>query len=300
MNNSKSTRVYPKYRRLLAAVAVLLAVSIPLGAEQLPALWSVSDDDSTVYLFGTIHLMTEEVNWFEGKIKDAFETSDTLVVELDQSSIPREKQVQIIRELALLPQSASLGDIISDEHMSRLEEILKPAGVPMNAVQRWRPWYAAITVTAIVARQAGFMPQYGVDVTLLQKARSSDIEVRELESFRQQLKIFADLDREEAAYLLTDSIEQQEEIRKQFVKLKKHWLNQNLVPLEDLLLESEKENPDVYRTVFVQRNRQWMPEIEKLLQDAGTHFLAVGSGHLIGDQGLIELLKQRGYDVKRE
>jgi hypothetical protein len=285
------------------AVAVVLALSlcatVAVDAEEGPALWTMSDEDSTVHLFGTIHLMTEDIEWFTSEIRSAFSASETLVVEIDQTAISRERQMEVVRELALLPEDRRLSDIVGEERMQELVSVLEPLGVPRNAIERWKPWYAAITVVAAAARNSGFEPRYGVDVTLLRGADEAGIDIRGLESAAYQLRLFDDLSEDDAVYYLTDALERIDEIGAFFDELVSSWLSQDLDELERLLLESRQENPDFYERVYVERTEKWLPDIVSLLDAPGTHFVAVGTGHLVGDKGLIAMLRARGYDVLR-
>lgn len=264
-----------------------------------PALWSFSDEDTTVYLFGTIHLMQENVEWFEGDIRDTFEGSDTLVVEIDQTSVSRSEQRTAVRETALLPQEQRLSSIISEEAMSALMSLVEPLGVGKRAVERWKPWYAALTVVSVAARQEGFLPRHGVDATLMRATEGTEMEIRGLETVSYQLELFDELSREDAVYFLKDALEQSEKLGSFFEELKTAWLESNLSRLESVLLESQQENPEFYHSVYVERNRHWLPEITALLEEGGTHFVAVGSAHLVGENGLLEMLRNEGYQLKR-
>jgi uncharacterized protein YbaP (TraB family) len=280
-------------------LALSLCATVAVDAEEGPALWTMSDEDSTVHLFGTIHLMTEDIEWFTSEIRSAFSASETLVVEIDQTAISRERQMEVVRELALLPEDRRLSDIVGEERMQELVSVLEPLGVPRNAIERWKPWYAAITVVAAAARNSGFEPRYGVDVTLLRGADEAGIDIRGLESAAYQLRLFDDLSEDDAVYYLTDALERIDEIGAFFDELVSSWLSQDLDELERLLLESRQENPDFYERVYVERTEKWLPDIVSLLDAPGTHFVAVGTGHLVGDKGLIAMLRARGYDVLR-
>jgi hypothetical protein len=207
--------------------------------------------------------------------------------------------MEVVRELALLPEDRRLSDIVGEERMQELVSVLEPLGVPRNAIERWKPWYAAITVVAAAARNSGFEPRYGVDVTLLRGADEAGIDIRGLESAAYQLRLFDDLSEDDAVYYLTDALERIDEIGAFFDELVSSWLSQDLDELERLLLESRQENPDFYERVYVERTEKWLPDIVSLLDAPGTHFVAVGTGHLVGDKGLIAMLRARGYDVLR-
>lgn len=283
----------------LAIAALFLLQGFSIAAQERPALWKAEEGQSTVYFLGTIHLMTEDVQWYEGAVEEAFRSSKTLIVEVNPSELSRKEQVAIIRELAILPSGKKLSDIISEKQMGSLEELLQPAGVSKPVIQQWRPWYAGLTATGLAARQAGFHSKYGVDVQLLKKARKQGMEIRQLETFREQLEIFSQLDRDEALYFLRDSLEKQDEMQELFERLKKSWLRADLADLQEVLLDSMEENPSFYETIYVERNTRWLPEIKKLFEQPGTYFVALGTGHLIGEDGIIARLKKKEISVSR-
>jgi hypothetical protein len=289
------------------ASLILVAFFFPLPVaaesspanEQAPPLWSFSDGDSTVYLFGTIHLMREGVSWYQGRVRQAFAEADRLMVEVDQNSISRQKQVELVRSLALLPREEQLSDIIPAEQMQKLEEVLSPLGVPEQAVERWKPWYAAITLAGVAAQQHGFLPKYGVDATLLRKAQERGLPVLQLESAKEQLSLFDSLSREDARYLLRDAIEEQQEMQQLFRDLNTAWQRGQMSSIEELLLDSSEENPSFHKALYTARNRRWTPRIAGLLEKEGISFVAVGAAHLIGEESVIELLEERGIEVRR-
>lgn len=290
--------------KLIATMALIL-FTVGVGSAQEdgdtgPALWEVSDADTTVHLFGTIHLMTEGVDWFTGAVERAFEESDTLVVEVNQTEVSRQEQQSVVRSLAVLPEGEQLSGIVKQSTMDSLTSLVEPMGVSPRVVERWKPWYAGLTVTAVLAQQAGFLPRYGVDVTLIEKASEREMEVESLESFQEQFELFDSLDREEGLYLLRDSLAEQGEIQQLFRDLRDAWMARDLETLESLILEAEDENPDFYRDVFIDRNERWTEDLVSMLEEeSGTVFLAVGAGHLLGDDSVLRMLEDEGYDVTR-
>jgi hypothetical protein len=279
----------------------LLLIPSSLSGEESPPLWSLSDEDTTVYLFGTIHLMTPEVDWLRGELIDAFRAADLLVLEIDQTKLTLEEQRSIVEELALLPQDTSLSDLIEEEQMCTLTSILSSLGAPREAVERWEPWFAALTVTSAVAQQAGFLPRYGVDATLLRRAMEAEKEILGLETAREQFRLFDELSREEAIYFLQEALEERDHIVPMFEKMKEAWLKRDLDTLAGLLLESREENPEFFDTVYADRNRAWSKAIVELMErETGTILVAVGAGHFVGKGSVIEFLEGEGYEVTSE
>jgi hypothetical protein len=284
----------------LALSGAALAQDEGNAAESGPALWKGSIEDTTLYLFGTIHLMTEGVDWFTGPIRDAFHGSETLVVELNQQGVSREEQRSVVRSVAALPEDEQLSDIVSESTMNSLTELVEPMGVSTEVVERWKPWYAGLTVTGVLAQQAGFLPRYGVDITLIQEASSGDMSIQSLETFEEQFRLFDSLNREEGTYLLRDALDEQGEVRRLFRNLRDAWMSRDLETLESLTLEAEGENQDFYEDVFVDRNHEWTEELLSMLSEQqGPIFVAVGAGHLLGDDSVIRMLEKEGYEVSR-
>jgi hypothetical protein len=268
-----------------------------------PALWHFEAGGRDVYLFGTIHLMKSGVSWFDQRIEEAFSEAETLVVELDPTGMSRQEQRRVIRRFALLPEGEQLSDTVSEERMERLMELLSPMGIPRQTVERWEAWYAGLTVVGLSARQAGFAAQHGVERRLLEEAQAAEMEIRELEGFTEQMELFDGLSSSESAYFLADALEEHRKVAELFGKLKRYWMNQDLEALEELVAESQKENPSFYETVYAERNRDWAETIEKMAAEGsgepGDLFVAVGTAHFVGDSSLPELLRERGYELTR-
>ncbi|MFP4364163.1 MAG: TraB/GumN family protein [Spirochaetia bacterium] len=291
---------------LLLCIILFITLTAPVVAQQggqegNPPLWVVRNADTTVYLFGTIHLMTPNVSWYNGLVRQAFESADILYLEMNQLEISQEEQQQVVQETAFLPEDEELSEILPDSVWNTLRSFLTPVGVPEEALQRWKPWFAGITATAITAQQAGFLPQYGVDIRLARTASASEMEIRSLESLEYQFQLFNSLTREQSIYMLQDTLDMRDEIQGFFEDLRDAWLERDLQTLKELLLDAEDEAPGFYEEVFVQRNIRWADEIETILEtEEAVVFLAVGSGHLLGDDSVVALLEERGYEVTLE
>lgn len=285
----------------LLSALLLLSPAPQLAAQEGPPLWSLSDEDTTVYLFGTVHLMSQNVEWLRGEVLDAFSESDILVLEIDQTELTVDEQRRIVEDFAFLPAGTSLSDLIGEEQMSSLTSILASVGAPREAVERWKPWFAALTVTSVVAQEAGFLPRYGVDATLLRIAAEAEKEIISLETPREQFGLFDKLSREEAIYFLQEALEERRQIVPMFEDMKSAWMSRDLDALAKLLLESRKENPEFFDTVYTDRNRSWSEDILELMErEAGTIFVAVGAGHFVGKGSVIDFLREEGHHIRTE
>jgi len=159
---------------------------------------------------------------------------------------------------------------------------------------------ASVSPSASFSSKAGFRPEFGVEARLLEEARARDLEVRELESFLEQMKLFAELPQEAQVAFLRDGLDELANLQAFFDELKTAWLEGELETIDKMLTEGLEASPELAERLLYQRNRNWLPEIETLLEEPGTHIVAVGAGHLIGSESLIALLRDEGYEVARQ
>ena len=263
-----------------------------------PALWRLGDEDTTLYLFGSIHMMTPEVSWFEGDVKAAFDAAETVTFEIDFDDLDQAQVRAFVMANSRLPDDRKLSDILSSAMMDELMSVFSEAGIPRAKVETMRPWFAAFQYGQLSAVQAGFLPQYGVDVVLTQQAKAAGKEIRGLETIEAQFETLMTIDEMAGKGAFEAQMEQFEDPAALFDQMKTDWMTADLEGLDTLLIEpSRAMAPAFHETVFDERNADWVPQIEAMLDRPGTHMVVVGTGHLIGDDSVVDLLRERGHQV---
>ena len=280
-----------------------LFVLTPIYAENDKAfVWEVTAGSNTVYLMGSIHFADSSFYPLRKEIEQAFDRSSHLVVELDVNTIQPEEYKQILQEKGSYKNGKTIEGVLSEETWLQLRQRLKKLNVNYDAIKSYKPGILVLTLSAIQVVQMGFDPGLGIDVYFLQKAaEQADKQIVELETLQQQLDLFIDIP--DGELLLKESLYSLDESESVMSDMVRYWKRGDEKKMNKLLFEETvNEYPafsKIYDSLFYERNRQMTIKIDEMLKQQGDYFVVVGSGHLIGEKGIVSSLKEKGYTVKR-
>ncbi len=278
----------------LGASACASVHTPPPGAVPGPALWQVADEDTTIYLFGTVHALPEGKNWFDGRIERAFNSADELVTEIDVSSAA--SSAQALQAASALPEGQTLRALMTDENRQQYEAALVGLGLPVEALDKYEPWFAAMTLSLLPLLRSGYQTQSGVELSL--NGRAGDKTRGALETIEQQVDLFDTLPQEAQLAFLDGTVEKLDDATSTLDAMVAEWLEGDALALAGLL-NAELTDPVLYDRLLTSRNANWAAWIENRLEQPGTVFIAVGAGHLAGAGSVQEQLKDRGLKVRR-
>ncbi|MXP25238.1 TraB/GumN family protein [Altererythrobacter indicus] len=293
----KLSRVIPSLVAFCLSFVTMGCVTPQAVAESTangPALWEVSDDDTTIYLFGTVHALPTDVDWFRGPIKTAFDSSDELVTEIalnDTSGMQK-----LILEKGMLPKGQNLRDMMTPENRIQYEEAMVSLGVPVEAFDHFKPWYAAMTLQVLPILHSGYMQDSGVENVL--SGQGTTKKMAALETAEQQLDLFDSLPMQQQLTYLDQTVETASQIVPTIDEMVAEWLAGDADDLAKLL-NSEMTDPALYKRLLTNRNAHWADWIAHRMKQPGTVFLAVGAGHLAGKGSVQDQLKKRGIKARR-
>jgi uncharacterized protein YbaP (TraB family) len=199
-----------------------------------------------------------------------------------------------------LDPGTTLEGIVSPKTYGLLRERVKQVGIPVQALDPFKPWVAALMLTTLKLKKLGYDPQYGVDHYFTRKAKQEGKEISGLETFEFQIDLFDRLSLPEQESLLLQTISELDVMEREFNDLVRAWVQGDTAALEKILLASFREFPEIYRRMVVDRNRAWAGEVEKMLAGNEKTIVVVGAGHLVGKEGLAELLRAKGYAVEQQ
>lgn len=278
------------------SLAAVLALAAPAAAE--PALWAVRDADSTVYLFGTVHALRPDVSWRTPEFDAALRSASELWIEVDAGD-DAAVQALVVR-LGVSP-GTPLSSRLTPQERTRLTEVASSVGMPAAALEPMRPWLAALTLTVAPILKAGYDPESGVDKVLETAARADGKAVRTFESLEQQIRFFADLPPEQELEFLRSTLAEAEEPVAVIDRLATAWADGDVGALESgMIAEMRRDYPAIYDLLITQRNVAWAERIRTLMQGSGTHFVAVGAGHLVGPDSVQVQLRKSGLNASRQ
>jgi uncharacterized protein YbaP (TraB family) len=288
--------------RLVAAIALLFAgpalaepaaVSAPLAASG-PALWKVSDEDTTIYLFGTIHALPKGLEWFEGPVADAFARSGELVTEIDPASAASVSNE--IAAMAALPKGQTVRALMTPESRTNYEAALASLGLPANALDTYEPWYATINLSMLPLLRDGYGADSGAEFVLISKAAGKRRGALETVEF--QIGLFDAMPMAKQLEYLDETVDGLPEMSTMLDAMVADWLAGDADGLA-ILMNDEMSDAEIYDRLLVGRNVKWAEWIDNRLRQPGTLFVAVGAGHLAGKGSVQDQLAARGLSVTR-
>ena len=279
--------------------AALAEAEASRGAGE-PALWSLSDEDTTLYIFGTVHLLRPELDWRSEEIDSAFAAADTIVFEADVTSqAAASEMMKFISSEGMLGGGQQLSGLLSELELAELQKALDHVGLPLGAVEPMRPWWAAVNLSVLQIKKEGFDPNSGVETVLGEEARAAGKSFAYLETIDEQLGRLANMPTDAQVDFLISSAESIEEGGEVLDMLVSEWVDGDVHGLGLLM-----SNPDmmgseeVYEALLKSRNEIWVGKIKAMLDVPGTRLIAVGAGHLAGEDSVIEMLEAQGYEVE--
>lgn len=264
-----------------------------------PALWVVKDADTTIYLFGTFHFLPEGLNWNLGAVKAAFESADTLKLEIANLEAEAPAIGAIMEKNGKLPAGASLSDGLTPAQKAKLGSVISEAGIPTGALDTMRPWMASIVMTLTLYQKMGFDPAKGVDMTLDGMARARNIPVQGFETGAEQIDFFAKLTPAQERALLLSTLDDWDQAKTALDGMVNAWARGDAERIGRLLSESLRTQPELSRVILTDRNSKWADWIGARMDTPGTVFVAVGAGHLAGRDSVQSYLRKKGLRARR-
>lgn len=261
-----------------------------------PALWVVKDKDTTIYLFGTIHLLRPGIDWFQGPIKKAFESSGELVLEIaDQSDAATQARVV---QMALDRSGQPLTDKLPEAVRPKFTQLLTDYRLPAAVMDRMKPWFAAVTLTSAPLQKLGYDQAEGVEVKLRAYAQAAKKPILGLETTEEQIGFFDSLSNDLQISLLVETINEQADVEKTLAEMIDAWTVGDPLRLSATMNKSMEDDKGLQQILLFDRNEAWADWIKARLDKPGTVFLAVGAGHLAGKGSVQDALKVRQIKTK--
>ena len=265
-----------------------------------PVLWTVSDDDTTVHLFGTVHILKPETEWRTEAFDAVFEASDAVFFEADVTSPEAQATMgELLLQLGVFTDGTKLTDVLDADDEKEVKEAVDLIGVPMSAVEPMKPWLATLQLSVLALEKQGYEANSGVEMVITQAANAAGKPTRYLETGEEQLRIFADFPIEEQVDFLVASAEQIEDEPELLDTLVAEWAEGDIDAIAAIMADPEVMGAQaIYDKLIVDRNDNWTEQITTLMADEpGTFLIAVGAGHLAGEDSVVEMLRADGYEV---
>jgi uncharacterized protein YbaP (TraB family) len=288
------------YRASFAALAVLLLCAAPY-AQGRSFLWKITArQGGTIYLAGSVHLLSDQYYPLKPAYDNAFSRADLLVEEVDMADmLAPESQMQMLTR-GMLPPTQSLEKLIAPETYKATTRKVEALGLPMEPLKRFKPWMLAITLQGMEWQKAGFNADLGLDKHFYDAAVAAGKRVQGLETLQYQISRFDEMPMDQQDRLLSETLKELDTTKEEFTKLATAWQSGDAGVVEKLALEDLRSEPAMYQRLLVERNQQWLPKIEALFSRPAPALVVVGAAHLIGPDGLLAVLRSKGYTIEQQ
>jgi uncharacterized protein len=284
--------------RLLSACVMAGFVSATAHADQ-HVFWEVSGQHNTVYLLGSVHVLKSTDAALPDVAEAAYLDAETVIEELDPFAAAAEMGGVAALALQALPPGQTLAGVLGAELHERLRKEAASLHIETDILARKQPWYVALLVMQARLVQGGFNSADGVDHQIALRAQRDSKPLRGLETAIEQLSIFAGMSLGEQREFLRSTLDEGN-VADEVEAITAAWRKGDLAKLESLLRSGAEESPEFFKALTTDRNQRWLPQIEAMLADPQDDYLVVaGALHMVGEQGLVELLRRKGYSIKR-
>jgi len=296
----------PGHRRIermgRAMAALLLLCWLPQAclAAGRHCLWEVKGPHNTVYLLGSVHMLKVADSALPPEILAAYSRSGALMMELDLNDASADALLGNGMDSTLLPEGESLSSVLGPELNAAFEARARPLGLEPAVTERFQPWFAALVLEQMALAQSGFEAGAGIDMQMAQRAQADHKPVIALETIAEQLGYFSNLSLEQQRQFLRATLKGLDTERSDMGNLVSAWQRGDTEELLRLMHRDAAESPELFRVLTTERNRSWLPKIAALLDDSRDYLVIVGALHLIGDEGIVQLLRRQGRVVVQQ
>lgn len=262
-------------------------------------MWLAEGAQNRVYLLGSVHLLRESDHPLPAVIDAAYEDAESIVMEIDMDDIDPFAMQGLVTELGLLPDDESLSDIMGNEMYAQAYEAAEELDIPLDMLARSEPWLAAITVEEMLLMRLGFNPMLGVEMHLTSRAIRDGKPVEGFETIEEQLRFMDELSIAAQNEMLLQTLRESADLQSIMDDVINAWRRGDTTFLEETLLADMQQYEELNRILVVDRNHRWMKTIRELLTLDDDYLIVVGALHMVGEDGVPNLLKASGVAIQQ-
>lgn len=271
----------------------------PAAAQKPTVMWKVTDaSGKTAYLLGSIHLGRKEFYPFPAEVEDAFAAADKLLVEIDISSLNKDAVKSLVLANGVYSGADTLFKHLSPLAQEKLKKVSAESRLSYQNFAKLKPWLVALTISVAPAGKDGYLTEYGVDRYFLEKARGKK-QIVEIESAESQVKLFTDMTDKQQIEYLESTLSETEKLSENSQKLVAAWQSGDPQRIEAMLTPESGISADFRKKLLDDRNPRMVDFTAQCIKNDERCFVVVGAGHIVGANGMVQLLKDRGYKVEQ-
>jgi hypothetical protein len=283
-------------REELAATAACPSADAPALAEAVHhTFWVVKGAHNTVYLLGSVHVLKPADSDLPPEALRAYTSAKALIMEIDLNNAAEDSLLSGQLSIANLPEGQTLAAALGPDAYGRFAAYAKTLGLDPEFFSPFQPWFAAMALQQAEFEQQGFEAGSGVDEQFAERAAADHKPIIALETVAQQLGMFASLSSDQQRRFLLYTLDDAQNSEHDAEAVVSAWRAGDVKKLESLLSDSYAQYPELFTMLTTDRNRQWLPTIAQLLQQDQDYLVIVGALHLVGKDGVVQMLQRAGY-----
>jgi uncharacterized protein len=286
-------------RTVRSTAFALVWLFIAVSADAKTFAWKVSGKGGVIYLVGSVHLLSKDFYPLNPAIEAAYKDADLLVEEVDMAEMLDPGSQLGFLSRGMLPSSTPLEKTISPATYALVTKRAGDLGLPLEPLKLLKPWMVALMLVQMEWQRAGFDPELGLDKHFYDQAKADGKKVQGLETAEYQISRLDEMPMPQQERLLSESLKDLDSERANMTKLVEAWRSGDGAAVERIVLSELKQEPVLYQRLLVERNRNWVPKIEALFARPRHALVVVGAAHLVGPDGLLTMLKAKGYTVEQ-
>ncbi len=262
-------------------------------------LWKATSNEATIHLLGSVHVGSSDMYPLATVITNAYETADTLVVEVNADDEQIGNAAKKLLSLGRYDDGTTLQDHVSAETWEKLSKVAARKKLDLESLKTQKPWVITIALANLMIRDSGFSPKLGIDRYFITGAKDRK-PILELESADEQIALLSQFSTLEQDKFLLQSLNELDQGPQYFRDILAAWQNGDAQKLHEMTtrdIDSEPAFKAIYDALFTKRNHSMAAKIDGLVQTGGSYFVIVGSGHMVGPEGIVQLLKNKGYQL---
>ena len=290
------------FPRISAAVAIAFILASGAAAQTRghTFLWKVQSGASVMYLAGSVHALTADAYPLNPAYQRAFDASSALVEEIDLAEAdPLSGGLGLLAK-GMYQDGRTFSSAVSRQTVTLVQEKLKNTPLALDLIQPMKPWMVMLMIEALGSQDAGLDPELGLDKHFYNLATDGRKQVIGLETAESQIDRFDKMPDAMQEQMLRSELAEMDTEKSSLRSILTAWQTGDAAAIEKMLLASFTTNPAAYASLITERNRNWMPQLETCLRRSSPCFVIVGAAHLVGPQGLLAMLQQKGYRVEQQ
>ena len=282
------------------AIALILASGAAAQTRGRSFLWKVQSGGSVMYLAGSVHALTADAYPLNPAYQRAFDASSALVEEIDLAEAdPLSGGLGLLAK-GIYQDGRTFSSAVSRQTVTLVQEKLKNTPLALDLIQPMKPWMVMLMIEALGSQDAGLDPELGLDKHFYNLATDGRKQVIGLETAESQIDRFDKMPEAMQEQMLRSELAEMDTEKSSLRSILTAWQTGDAAAIEKMLLASFTTNPAAYASLITERNRNWMPQLETCLRRSSPCFVIVGAAHLVGPQGLLAMLQQKGYRVEQQ